>query len=181
MPDLPTDPAELADQVMWLNGHRVQGPINAYVTRQIADAHPYADHIHDAEHDAYAAYNRAEQARTQLDEAMYAELRPYGRAAHTRDATSRLAAVTDELAAVERNLSTATTRVGALASEPSIRTIPDGALDGEHDRWTADRVARKEAASREAQRWQSRREKGRRIEPPAPSRSTPDRGWGIGR
>ena len=63
----------------------------------MADAHPDADHIREVEHETYAAYNRAEQARTQLDKKMYAELRPYGRAAHTRDATGRLAAVTDEL------------------------------------------------------------------------------------
>ena len=85
VPDLPTDPAELADQVMWLHGRRVEDPINAYVARQVADAHPDADQIRDAERDAHAAYDRAERARTQLDDAMYAELRPYGqRSAHAR-------------------------------------------------------------------------------------------------
>ncbi|WP_182481262.1 MobF family relaxase [Nocardioides immobilis] len=179
VPDLPSSPGELADQVMWLHGHRVQDPINAYVARQVAAAHPDADHIRDAEHDAYAAYNRAERARTKLDEAMYAELRPYGKAAHTRDAASRLAAVADELAAVEGDLHTATTRVGALASEPCLRTLPDGGFDVEHDRWAADRLVRQQTATREA--WERRQEQTRRIEPPPPSRSTPDHGRGIGR
>ena len=93
VPDLATDPAELADQVMWLHGRRVEDPINAFVARTVADAHPDADQIRETERDAHAAYDRAERSRTHLDEAMYAELRPYGQAAHTRDAGGRLAAV----------------------------------------------------------------------------------------
>ena len=90
VPDLATDPAELADQVMRLHGRRVEDPLNAYIARQVADAHPDADQIRDAEHHAYTAYDRAEQARTQLDDIIYAELRPYGKTAHTRDAAGRL-------------------------------------------------------------------------------------------
>ena len=33
VPDLPTDPAELADQVRWLHGRRVEDPINAFIAR----------------------------------------------------------------------------------------------------------------------------------------------------
>ena len=77
--------------------------------------------------------------------------------------------------------SPATARVQGLNGEPSLRTLTVGELDGEHQRWAADRVARQEAASREAQqRWQTRQER-RRIEPPSPSRSTPDHRKGIGR
>ena len=113
LPDLPTSPAELAEQVMWLHGRRVDDPINAYIARTVADAHPDADRIRDAERHAYTAYNRAEQARTQLDEIIYAELRPYGRAAHVRDPADRLTDVTAELADVERDLRTASvTRPG---------------------------------------------------------------------
>lgn len=182
MPDLPTGPAELAEQVMWLHGRRVDDPINAYIARTVADAHPDADQIRDAERHAYTAYNRAEHARTRLDEAMYAELRPYGQTAHTRDATERLDVVADELARVARDLRTAGARAQALASEPSVRTLPDGGLDGQHDRWAADHLARRQAATRETNdRRQRQQEKRRRIEPPPPSRSTPDRGSGIGR
>ena len=39
VPDLATDPAELADQVMWLHGRRVEDSINAFVAREVADAH----------------------------------------------------------------------------------------------------------------------------------------------
>jgi exodeoxyribonuclease V alpha subunit len=181
VPDLATDPAELADQVMWLHGRRVEDPINAYVARQVADAHPDADQIRAAERDAHTAYDHAQRSRTQLDAAMHAELQPYGRAAHTRDAAGRLAALADELAGVERELRTVPARVEALNGEPSLRTLAVGELDGEHQRWAADRVARQEAASREAQqRWQTRQER-RRIEPPSPSRSTPDHRKGIGR
>lgn len=141
VPDLPTDPAELADQVMWLHGRLVEGPINAYIDRQVADAHPHADQICKAERDADTACNRAEGSRTQLQEAMHAELSPYGLTAHARDATGRLDAVVDELAAVEGDLRTASSRVQALTSEPSLRTLPTGGLDGEHDRWAADRLA----------------------------------------
>ena len=60
----------------WLHGRRVEDPINAFVARTVADAHPDADQIRETERDAYAAYQRAERSRTHLDEAMYAELRP---------------------------------------------------------------------------------------------------------
>ena len=86
VPDLPTDPAELADAGDVAARAPRRRPDQRLHRPQVADAHPDADQIRDAERDAYTAYNRAEQARTQLDEAMYAELRPYGRAAHTRDA-----------------------------------------------------------------------------------------------
>ena len=124
MPDLATDPAELADQVMWLHGRRVEDPINAFVARTVADAHPDADQIRETERDAHAAYERAERSRTHLDEAMYAELRPYGQAAHTRDAAGRLTTVVDQLAGVQRDLRTATARVDALQREPAVRALP---------------------------------------------------------
>ena len=152
VPDLTADPAELADQVRWLHGPRVEDPINAFIARSVADAHPDADHIRDAERDAYTAHNRAERARTQLNEAMHAELRPYGRTAHTRDATGRLTAVVDELAGVESELRTASARVQALNGEPSLRRLPDGELHSEHQRWAADRGAQQQAAARETER-----------------------------
>ena len=152
VPDLATDPAELADQVMWLHGRRVEDPINAFVAREVADAHPDADQIRETERDAHAAYERAERSRTHLDEAMYAELRPYGRAAHTRDADGRLTTVVDQLAGVQRDLRTATARVDVLQREPAVRALPRAGVDGERERWAADRVARQEAASREAKR-----------------------------
>lgn len=181
VPDLPTDPSELAEQVRWLNGRHVEDPINAYVARQVSDAHSDADQIRLAERDASAAYERAERARNQLDEARYAALRPYGRAGFARDAAGRLAAVADKLAGVERELRTVSTRLDALSRQPSIRTLPGGELDVEHQRWAAARLTGQEAAALEAEeRWRSGQGR-RRIEPPPPSRSTPDRGWGIGR
>ena len=146
VPDLATDPAELADQVMWLHGRRVEDPINAFVAREVADAHPDADQIRETERDAYAAYDRAERSRTHLEEARYAELRPYGQAAHTRDAGGRLAAVVDQLAGVERDLRTATARVDVLQREPAVRALPRAGVDGERERWAADRVALQAAA-----------------------------------
>ena len=166
---------------MWLHGRRVEDPINAFVAREVADAHPDADQIRETERDAHAAYERAERSRTHLDEAMYAELRPYGQAAHTRDAGGRLTAVVDQLAGVQRDLRTATARVDVLQREPAVRALPRAGVDGERDRWAADRAARQEAASREAKQRRQRQQETRRIEPPPPSRSTPDHGRGIGR
>jgi len=181
VPDLRTDPAELADQVMWLHGRRVEDPINAFIARKVADAHPDAGQIREAERNAYTAYHHAEQSRRELDEIIQAALRPYGWAAHTADATGRLATLAHELAGVERDQRTATGRLEALKSEPRIRTLHGGGLKGEHERWTADRLARREAAARDAkERWQ-RQEKPQRIHPPPPSRTTPDHGPGIGR
>ena len=112
---------------------------------------------------------------------MYAELRPYGQAAHTRDAGGRLAAVVDQLAGVQRDLRTATARVEVLQREPAVRALPRAGVDGERERWAADRAARQEAASREAKERRQRQQETRRIEPPPPSPSTPDHGRGIGR
>jgi len=182
LPGLPTDPAELADQVRWLHGRRVEEPINAYITRTVAAAHPDADQIRQAERDAHTAYHRAEQARSELDEAMYAELRSTGRAGLARNPAGRLSAVAEELADVERDLRSATARVAALISEPILRRLPSGEFDGERDRWAADRLARQQAAARGAREQRQRQQqKARRIEPPPLTRSTPDHGWGIGR
>jgi exodeoxyribonuclease V alpha subunit len=180
--DLSTGPAELAVAVPWLHGRRVEDQIDAFVTQQVAAAHPDAERIRHAEREAAAASESAEGARTQLDNALYAELRPHGRAAHVADPADCLTDVTAVLADVERDLRTATSRVRAVANEPSIRTLPNGGLESERDRWAADRRARQQAAAREAkERWQGQQRKSRRIEPTPPSRSTPDRGWGIGR
>ncbi len=179
VPDLPTDPAELAAEVRWLHGRRVADGIDAFVAHQVASAHPDADQTRQAERDAEATYDHAQRSRAQLENAMYAELRPYRSAAHVRDADGRLTAVADELAGVEQELEAATARVQALVSDPSIRTLPAGGLGGEHDRWAADRLARQQTATQQAQ--QRRRETARRMEPTPPGLSGSGRGWGIGR
>ena len=184
VPDLATDVTdlgELADQVMWLHGRRVEYPINAFVARTVADAHPDADQIRETERDAHAAYDRTERSRTHLEEARYAQLRPYGQAALTRDAAGRLSTIANELAGVQRDLRTATARVDVLQREPALRALPPAGVDGERERWAADRVAVQEAASREAKQRRQRKQATRRIEPPPPSRGTPDHGRGIGR
>ena len=180
--DLPTDPAELAVDVPWLNGRRVEDQIGGFVAQQVAAAHPDAERIRHAEREAVEELEDAQRARTQLDNIRYAELLPYGRAAHLGDPGRRLTAVTAELANVERDLRTATSCVQAVSNEQSIRTLPNGGLDSEHDRWVADRRARQQADAREArERLRLQQEKARRIEPTPPSRSTPGRGSGIGR
>ncbi len=181
VPDLATDPAALATQVRWLQGRRVEDPINAFVARTVADAHPDADQIRETERGAYAAYEQAERSRTRLDEAMYAELRPFGQTAHTRDPGGRLPAIADQLAGAERDLRTTAARVDALQREPAVRALPHAAADGERDRWAADRAAGQEAASRETKQRRQRQQETRRIEPTPPGRSTPDHGPGIGR
>jgi len=180
LPDLPTDPTELATEVRWLHGRRVEDPINAVITRQVAAAHPDADQLRQAERHAHTAYHRAEQAASERDNSLYAELRSTGRAGLARNPADRLSAVAEELAGVERDLRSAMARVAALNGEPSLRTLPDDGLGGEHQRWAADRAARQQAASRAAQQRRQSRQR-RRIEPPPPSRSTPDHGRGIGR
>ena len=181
VPDLATDPAELAGQVRWLHGRRVEDLLNAFVARTIAEAHPDADQIRATLRDAHAAHERAERTRTHLEETMDAELSPYGHAAHTRDAGARLAAVVDQLAGVRRDLLSARTRVDVLQRERAVRALPSGGVDGERERWAADRAARRQAAARDAQERRQRQEGTRRIEPPPASRDTPHHGRGIGR
>ena len=177
---LDADPTELAAQVMSLHGTRVEDKLNAVVDREVGDAHPDADQIRHTEHDAYAAYDRAGKARTHLDEAMDAELRPYGHAAYTRDAGHRLPTAVHQLAGVERDLGTATTHVEALQRDPAVRALPQSAIEAEHERWAADRTTQQAASQRASQRRQ-RPEEARRTEPSLPSPNTPDHGLDIGR
>lgn len=179
---LPTDPAELAVEVPKLHGRRVEDQIEAFIAQQVAAAHPDAERIRHAEREAMAASEGAERARIQLDTNMFAELRPYGRAAHVGDPGEWLTNVTAKLADVARDLRVATSRVAATENEPSIRTLPNGGLDSEHDRWDADRRARQqEDAGQARERLRLQQQKARRIPPTPPSRSTPGRGQGIGR
>lgn len=180
-PDLHSDPAELADQVGWLHGQRVRDSIDAFIDRQVADAHPNAEKIYGAVHHADATYERAQQSRRDLDQIVRAELRPYGSAAHTPDPTARLATVAHELVEVDRDLRSATATVAVLTREPATRTLPGG-LACEHERWAADRLARKEAAARQVrERWLAQQNSSRMRRPPTPDHTNPDRGWGIGR
>jgi exodeoxyribonuclease V alpha subunit len=180
--ELRTEPAELATQVGCLHGRRIEHEIDAFVAHQVAAAYPDADLTRQTEHQSKIAYERAERSRVQLDNAMHAELRGYGRAALVRDPVDCLTEVAAALADVDRDLRTATSGVRAVANEPSIRALPKGGLASERDRWAADRGARQQAAAREVKEvWQHQQRESRRIEPTPPSRSTPDRGWGIGR
>ncbi len=181
-PDLPTDPAELARQVEWLHGRRVKEQIHAYATRQVAEAHPDADAVRRAERTAWTAFEVAKKARTRLDTTLYNELRPYGRAAHVADPGQRLTTVTDELAIVERDLTTATAQVDRLRNEPVIRALPSDGLKAEHGQWAADRAAQSQTAAREAQlRW-GRQQQAHRIGPSHPGHHPAlDHGRGIER
>jgi hypothetical protein len=131
-PDLPTDPVDLTQQLRWLHGCGIEQQINAYATHQVAMAHPDTE--------------AAEKARTRLDNTLYTELRTYGRAAHITDPSQRLTTVTDQLAALEHDLTTATTRVDHLQNQPAIRNLPAASLDTEHSQWSADRTAKRETA-----------------------------------
>jgi hypothetical protein len=181
LPDLTTDPAELAKQVMWLHGRRVEDPINAFVARTVADNHPDTDQIRQAGRDTYVAYQQAERARAHLDEALYAELQPHGQVAHTRDPAGRLNTIEKELASLQRDLHTAIARVDALQRGPAMRALSPAGVAGERERWAADRAARQETASRQAKQRRLRQQQTPRIERPTPSRGTPEPGWGIGR
>ncbi|MGI8701682.1 MAG: hypothetical protein ACR2JU_10855 [Nocardioidaceae bacterium] len=180
-PDLPADPTELARQVKWLHGGRVEEQIDAYVTRQVAGAHPDADAARQAERTASTRLDRARKAGRQLDTTLHNELRPFGPAAHVADPGQRLTTVTDQLALIERNLTTATTRVDRLRSEPPIRALPSDGLKAEHDQWAADRAAKSQAAARQAQERWRRQQQAHRILPTDPGHPTIDHGPSIGR
>jgi exodeoxyribonuclease V alpha subunit len=180
-PELPTAPVELARQVRWLHGRRVEERIDAYATRQVAEAHPDADAARHAEHGARAAFEAAEKTRTRLDTTLYGELRPYGRAAHITEPGQRLASLTDQLAAVEHDLHTVTTQVERLRDEPAVCALPAGGLDTEHNRWADDRAAQGEAAARQTQaRWR-RQQQTHPIRPNHPGHPALNQRPSIGR
>ncbi|MDX6307028.1 MAG: hypothetical protein QOI06_74, partial [Nocardioidaceae bacterium] len=180
-PNLPTDPAELARQVRWLHGRRVEAQIDAYAARHVAEAHPDADAARQAEQAARAVFQAAQKARTRLETTMHAELRPYGRVAHVTEPDQRLTTVTDQLSAVEGDLRTATIRVGRLRDEQVIRTLPAGGLDTEQDHWAADRTAQRQTAARETQARCRRQQKAHRIRLTQPIHPTSDHGPSIRR
>ena len=180
-PDLPTDPAEVAQQVAWLHGHHIDEQINTYATRSVTSAHPEAVTIRQVEHAARAAFEAAPKARRRFDTTLPTELRPYGRIAHLPDPVGRLTTVTDQLAAVEQNLTTATTRVDRLQNEPIFRTLLADGLETEHDRWAADRTAQRQTVARQTrERWQQQQHHPR-TRPTQPGHPALDRGPSIGR
>ena len=166
-PDLPTDPTHLAQQVRWLHGHHIEQQINTYATRSVTAAHPEADTARHAEHTARAAFEAAQKARRRLDTTLYTELRPYGRIAHLPQPAERFTTVTDELTAVEHDMTTATTRIDHLQTQPTIRDLTDASLDTEHDQWAADRAAQRQTATRQTQ------ERCSNNNPAAPGRPSP--------
>ena len=123
------------------------------------------------------------RVRTQLKNAMYTELRPYGRAAHVSNPRERLTNLTAELANVERDLRTATTRVRAISNEPSIRTLPNGGLDSEHHRWAEPTAVpdSKPTPARRANACDSSTTRHGGSNRPHRATSTPGRSQGIGR
>lgn len=176
--DLPTAPVELARQVRLMRGRRVEEQLNAYVTHQVTEAHPHADGTRRAERSARATYEAARKTRTRLDNTLYTELRPLGWVAHVTEPAQRLTSVTDQLAVLEDDLATATTRLDRLQDEPVIRALPSGGLDTEHDRWAADRAAQRQAAVRKTQlRWQRQQQ----TQPIRPNHPALDHGPRLGR
>ena len=169
LPDLATDPAELADQVMWLHGRRVEDPINAFVARAVADAHPDADQIRETERDAYAAYDRAERSRTpprRGDVRRAAPVRP-GRARARRRAADSPPSRTNWQVS---NATCAPPRHGSMSSqrEPASGRFPGRQSTGNTSGGPPTACARQEAASREANERRQRQQETRRIEPPLP-------------
>ena len=168
----------------WLHGRRVDDPINAYIARTVADAHPDADQIRHAERDAYTAYNRAEQARSSLDEAIYAELNRCGdTAVYTRDIPGRLATLTDRLAKLDHDLHTTTTRIEALHNEPALRNLPPDTSDQEHDAGhkTAPTDKKPPPTRPDNNAGRASKQETRRPRPPAPTYTSPHRGHGPSR
>ena len=181
--DLPTDPADLADQVRWLHGRRLEAldrclrhpPGRRRPPRRGPDPPRRARRLRGAR----ATPNRHAPNSTH---ALHTELRPHGRAAHARDPTepTSLPSPTNSLA------SNATSAPPPHASSPHQRTEhPDASrrrtrrrtrpMGRRPPRPTASRRPRSPGALA------TPAADGRRIEPPPPSPSTPDRGWGIGR
>ena len=99
----------------------------------VTEAHPEADAIRQTEHTASAAFEAAQKARRRLDTTLYTELRPYGRIAHIPDPAEPLTTVTDQLTAVEHNLTTATTRSRPPQERAGHPRPPSRRLDTEHD------------------------------------------------
>ena len=182
LPDLATDPAELADQVRWLHGRRVEDPINAYVARTVADAHPDADQIRD---DRTRRPRRLRPRRTVAHPARRghvrraAPLRPGSAHARRRRPTRRRRGPTGRCPT--RPAHRHRTRRGPPARTEQFETLPRAGA--RRRARTVGRRPRGTTAGRRSrgQERRQRQQETRRIEPPPPSRSTPDHGRGIGR
>jgi exodeoxyribonuclease V alpha subunit len=187
-PDLASDPDRLATQVGFLHGRRIEDQTEAYIARQIQDAHPEADQIRQADHDTYAAYEQAQDAAARLDAQVYDEVRPHGRAAFLTDLDEigeRLSSVAHESRQVSRDVDAVLIRVGRLQQEPSIRALPEDALATAHDQWAADREhARNERRRADVHGAKVRARLRREAREPDfgyQRMSQPDHGRGIGR
>jgi exodeoxyribonuclease V alpha subunit len=152
VPELPADPAQLAQVAGWFD-HRP-----ALWAALDASARRAADHVH-PEHDGLrAAAEAAQQACEQAYRALAEARRPsddqaarLGALGQTSDPEATLADVDHDIAAIRQQLAAARARIAHLTSEPAVLALPADRLAQERDAWRirhhAERAARRTAPS----------------------------------
>ncbi len=182
VPDLPTDPVALAEQltsaVSWLHSDRVIESMNAYIAEQVAAAHPDADAIRSAERVAYQARQDAERAYLDVEDRYSLEVSPYRYTTSITDPTAQLAQRVESLTRVEATLATTQAAIARLLREPALRSLPTTALDAQRLTWQTDRTRQREVEARRTVQQPGHPPQRHQVE--GYSANRPDRGPGIG-
>ncbi len=142
LPDLPTDPHQLAQVADRIDDRpALWTAIDADAHRAVEQRHPEHAQLCDA---ADAARNTHEQARRALTEAHRRRdrrLTPLGPIAWTPDPKGRLADLERDVAATGQELGAAQARIARLTTEPALLGQPVARLAEERDAWRARRHA----------------------------------------
>jgi hypothetical protein len=193
LPDLPTDPAAIADTV---TSPLPSGAREQFQQRLPDFARQVAEHAHpelaQVRADATGADRREQQAARAYHEAALAcsdRLAGHGRFRHVEDAEGLLAQAEQQIPDLAAQLRHARARVAALQAEPAIRTLPAGRLDAERELWHQDRQqAQKQARQHARQQAQQQTQESHRraqqaagqgYQPPSPRRDGPGPGLSL--
>jgi len=138
LPDLPTEPRELARVADWFDDRpELWTAFDASARRTAEHDHPEHARLRATADAAHQAHEQAQRALAQARRRRDDRLAPSGPSPGCPSPEARLADLEHEIAATEQRLTDARTRIARLTTEPSLRTQSPDRRVHEHDTWRA--------------------------------------------
>jgi len=142
LPDLPTDPGQLAQVAGRLdNRPALQAAFDTAARRTAEDAHPEHATLRAAAHAAQRAHDQARHAVAEADRRRDQQLGRCGALGRTPDPVAALADVDRQIATAQHELTGAQARIAQLTAEPALLGQPPDRLAAERHAWRAARDA----------------------------------------
>jgi exodeoxyribonuclease V alpha subunit len=147
LPDLPTDPTQLARVADWFDDRlALWAAFDASARRAAEHDHPGHAQLRAAADAAGQAHEQVQCALAEARRERDVRLAPLGPIAWAPDPTGRLADLERDLAATRQQLTVARAGIARLTAEPALRAQPPDLLAREHDAWSARHDAAREPA-----------------------------------